>query len=138
MPSVKALQPISQAGEMQTKTIIGIVVGLLCFILLVLSIWTISYCYRKRVTSSGGVQMSSVRIFCVVSYLGLMSWSMTAPSMGTRSCDMTVELLGTSSNPVPYYATVRRQSFPSQAQLEEDAAELERTTSWTLNAAVGE
>ncbi|KAI6114564.1 hypothetical protein F5141DRAFT_1062943 [Pisolithus sp. B1] len=28
MPSIKALQPIGQAGEMQTKTIIGIALGL--------------------------------------------------------------------------------------------------------------
>ncbi|KIN96470.1 hypothetical protein M404DRAFT_1006745 [Pisolithus tinctorius Marx 270] len=41
-------QSASGAGEMQPKTIIGIILGITCFIILVLSSWTISYWFQKR------------------------------------------------------------------------------------------
>ncbi|KAI6011293.1 hypothetical protein EDC04DRAFT_2609957 [Pisolithus marmoratus] len=43
-----ALQSAGEAGKMQTSTIIGIILGLMGFIILVLSIWTISYWFRNR------------------------------------------------------------------------------------------
>ncbi|KAI6017172.1 hypothetical protein PISMIDRAFT_686456 [Pisolithus microcarpus 441] len=48
-----APRSVSEGGEMQTKTVVGIVLALVCFICLVLSIWTLSYCFpRRKQTSS--------------------------------------------------------------------------------------
>ncbi|KAI5995080.1 hypothetical protein EDD15DRAFT_2195711 [Pisolithus albus] len=47
-----APRSVDEAGEMQTQTIVGIVLGLMCFFCLVLSIWALSYCFPRRKQTS--------------------------------------------------------------------------------------
>ncbi|KAL4066444.1 hypothetical protein V8B97DRAFT_1019347 [Scleroderma yunnanense] len=48
-PRPSSPPPAIDVGDMQTKTIIGIVLGIICFAGIIVAIWTIPRCFRKSV-----------------------------------------------------------------------------------------